>query len=136
MDPVAPVPPLGDVIFYRRLWPKWISIKPSRTPPIRPASVSFKDGRGEVSLFRADLTTEEAVLNGYDDHSLVTIDHGTIRELGLTVEHRPHAGGPAHYVLSPHPTGSQRTALAKAADWVRYRGPTGRNAWLHFPRFP
>lgn len=120
------IPPLDiDVRFYRRIWPQWIA---EHKDPIRPGSVAFKDGRGEVSLFRADLTTAEAVIKDWPNHSLVTIDFGTIRRLGLSVLHRPEEGGIAHYVLDPHPTGRQSKLLAKAAEWVEYRGPSERES--------
>lgn len=126
----AGTPPLtDDVLFLRRIWPKWISVKPGRSLPIRPGSLAFKDGRGEVSLFRADLISIDEIMRDYPDHSLVAVDYRTIRALGLSVVHRPEEGGPAHYVLDPHPTGSQATKLVKAAEWLQYRGPIGREAW-------
>lgn len=132
---VAEQPPRLDdqVQFYRRIHTSWIYCRPGL---IRPNSGSFKDREHEVSLFRADMISADEVLADSPDHSLVTVTYAVIRDLDLDVIHRPADGGAAHYVIMPHPSSGAASRLAKAAEWVKYRGPTGKNAWLHMPRYP
>jgi hypothetical protein len=108
--------------LWRRLLPDWIVWTEPGGP--RCSSAAFKDRHtGEVSVFRASLTTEDAVLRDHPDDSLGEIDAGAPRGLGYKVVPDPDPGDPgaAHAIICPSPKGASASKMAKATRLVVLR---------------
>lgn len=112
---------LGDeALLYRRILPSWIIHEDG---VYRPQSVALKDRHtSEVSVFVADLTTVDAVMQGHPDDSLIEFQAALPRSCAGIISKTPENPDPAHRVLC-YPTGNQMVKAAKIiatnCRWVR-----------------
>ncbi len=109
-----------DEILWRRVIPAWIKEEPGGL--VRPGSAAFRDQRSnELSVNIASLTTEEQVLEGRPDDSLVAIRTGVFRGLGYVIVRDPEEGNESHALVCPAPTKRDSRAISRQATWVVLR---------------
>lgn len=97
----------------------------------RPSSASFLDRRtGEVSVHVSSLTTVDAALAGFPNHSLAAIKARIPRELGYAVAPDPIRGDPvladdpSHALICPPPE------MAKGKRKAHAREMALRSTWV------
>ena len=122
-------PTIGDdEVLWRRVSPEQIhSAEESDPPP--PPSLAFKSNVVKISVNRSSLTTVDATLDGYPQHSLLGVTAGSVRAAGCRVAGQPVEGNAAHVlILGSGPDGRLKPPEAKRiaahATWVVYRRGT------------
>jgi len=88
-----------DALLWRRVHPKWLKKRDDNS--LRVSSATFKDGRREVSVHIASLTTLETILAKYPGMSVAKITAGAARRLGHTVTPQPKEDDPSHAIICP-----------------------------------
>jgi hypothetical protein len=116
---------LGDErLLYRRIIPGWII---SEDGKCRPQSVALIDRHThEVSVFVADMTTVDAIMQDYPDQSLVEFQAALPRSCAGIVSKTPENADPAHRVLCYPSSGAMRKGAKIIVDniqWVILRPP-------------
>ena len=103
-----------DERLCRRLIPGWIVWDGPGAP--RCSSAAFVDRHtGEVSVFRASMTTPDAVLRDHPEDSVGEIETRVPRGLGYKVVPDPDPGDPgaAHAVICPKASKSHAKTMAQ-----------------------
>lgn len=102
-----------DDLLWRRLHPTWVI---PTDDGFRISSAAFKDGRHEVSVDLAALTTQEQTLAGFPQQGLAEIKAAVPRALKHAIVRDPVAGNPAHALICEPPgqPNKQRERDAKA----------------------
>lgn len=103
----------NDALLWRRLHPTWVIRNDDGS--YRVSSAAFKDGRHEVSVNLAELTTVENSLAGFPEQGLAELQAGIPRLLGHALVRDPLPDNPAHALICepfPHPN-SKRERDAK-----------------------
>lgn len=103
-----------DERLCRRLLPDWVVWDDPAAP--RCSSAAFIDRRtGEVSVFRASMTTHEAILRDHPEDSLGEVEARVPRGFGYKVVPDPDPGDPgaAHSVICPKATKSHAKMMAR-----------------------
>ena len=102
---------LGDErLLYRRILPGWIIREDGE---YRPQSIALIDRHtSEISVFVADMTTQDAIMQGYPDDSLVEFKAALPRSCAGIISKTPENPDPAHRVLC-YPTGNKMVKAAK-----------------------
>jgi hypothetical protein len=113
--------------LLRRVHPSQIKPDPE-SGEARPSSAAFKSSTGLTSVSIASLTTPDAVLVGYEKHSLVEFEAAIARSAGCIVVRAPETDNPAHAnVIGTGPGGrvknSEAKTIANRAQWVVLRPP-------------
>jgi hypothetical protein len=107
-----------EALWRRLIHPDWIA--PDGT---RPSSMAFKDRRsGEVSVHRAELTTEAIVVARFPSHGIAECLARVPRDLGLAVLPDPEPDDVSHALIASTPVGDvmkQARKLARASRIVR-----------------
>lgn len=104
----------NDERLCRRLIPEWIVRDDPASP--RCSSAAFIDRHtGEVSVFRASLTTHDTILRDHPGDSLGEIEARVPRGHGYKVVPDPDLGEPgvAHAVICPKATKSHAKQMAQ-----------------------
>ena len=125
-----------DQDLWRRVFPDSQCFKPLGDGQWRPSSAIFLDRHTrEVSVHVSSLTSVEAVLAQYPNHSLVALKASVPRSLGYSVCPDPIANDPilpddpSHALICPpHEVGIKKLKahardMALAAKWVVLRDP-------------
>jgi alkylated DNA nucleotide flippase Atl1 len=122
MERIDDVELADGTLLWRRIVPAWITTEANGLS--RPQSWSFIDRHtNEVSVFIAELTDEETVLNGHLGDSIVAFTAGIPRSVGGIVAKTPEDPNLAHRVLC-YQGGSQMKRAAKkiteegSYEWV------------------
>jgi hypothetical protein len=114
----------NDRLLLRRIVPAWIIADKGS---YRPSSLSFIDRRTyEVSVFVADLTDPDSVLEGHPGISLVAFAVEIPRSAGGIVALTPENPDASHRVLCYPSNSSMRKAaqlIAAGAQWIRFIPP-------------
>jgi hypothetical protein len=98
-------------ILWRRIIPGWITTDENGVS--RPQSWAFIERlTSEVSVFVADMTNKETVLDGHLGDSIIAFSAGIPRSIGGIVAKTPEDPNPAHRVLC-YQSGSQMKRAAK-----------------------
>ncbi len=110
----------GQTGLLRRIHPNFLVPDKNRACT-SVASGAFTDT--EMSVALADTIastgrTPHSVLNGYDDHALVSVPAQAARDLGQAVYRDPTHDEPAHGIVGGHKTRAQSRSLARACSWV------------------
>ncbi len=117
-----------DQLLWRRVHPTQIEEDPESGAP-RLTSAAFKSKKILTSVDIASLTTPEACLEGFSQHSLVEVEARAVREAGCIVVSDPKQDNPAHaHIIGTRRddgflTGSEARNIANKANWVIYRRP-------------
>jgi hypothetical protein len=122
--------------LWRRVFPDRGCFVPTGSGTWRPSSAIFLDRRTrEVSVHISSLTTVEAVLASFPDHSLVAIKAAVPRALGYAVTPDPIHDDPvlpddaSHALICPPPSAginkikAHAREMALKATWVVLRDP-------------
>jgi len=119
----------NDRLLLRRILPEWII---SEKGVCRPQSIAFVDRRtNEVSVFVADLTNAESVLEGHPEASLVAFAVEIPRSAGGIVARTPENPDASHRVLCyPSNSSMKRVAklIAEGAQWIRLIPPVSSSS--------
>lgn len=113
-----------DERLWRRVHPSNI-IRNSESRNLRPSSAAFRSSNA-MSVNIASLTTPEAVLSNYPQHSLVEFTAGVARNVGCIVIRDPLPDNPSHaLVCGMNPKGRLTKAQAKNiqlhSSWIILR---------------
>jgi hypothetical protein len=106
----------NSAVLLRRVIPKFIVHTPDGGQRI--SSAAFKDGRGELSVAIAALTTYEKLLEGRPDDRIARFLAEIPRGLALNVMADPLPEDAAHAIICPKATSSKADKLAKSAQLV------------------
>lgn len=115
---------LDEELLWRRIAPdsKWV--KRLDNGELSTSSMAFIDRRsGDVSVFRAGLTTQADVLRAYPDFGLAEVSVGAVRQCGAVVVADPlpddDPTSPAHAVFC-YPSGAKTKAqrISKLATLI------------------
>jgi hypothetical protein len=105
-----------DELLWRRLHPDWVL---PADDGFRISSAAFKDGRREVSVDLAELTTQEKTLAGFPDQGLAEIKAGVPRSLGHAIVRDPIEDNPAHALICEPPGQPNRKRERDAKEMAR-----------------
>lgn len=116
-----------DERLWRRVHPNQI-IWDEDIKNYRPSSAVFRPS-GEMSVDIASLTTPEAVLSDYPQHSLVEFTAGVARKEGCIVVRDPLPDNPSHALVrgknpEGHLTKSQAKNIQQNSKWIILNAPS------------
>lgn len=111
-DPCIP----DDAFLYRRIIRQWFVQNGDGTERI--SSAAFKDGRGELSVNVASLTTPRRVLQGRPKDRLAQLQAKIPRSLFLNVMMDAKPDDPSHAVICPKASDAKARRMAADATLV------------------
>jgi hypothetical protein len=103
-------------LLWRRLHPDWVIPTDSG---FRISSAAFKDGRHEVSVNLAALTTVEETLAGFPNQGLAEIRAGVPRSLGHSIVRDPEESNPSHALICEPPVQPNKKRERDAKEMAR-----------------
>jgi hypothetical protein len=118
----------GELLLYRRIPPKGDRVTWENGVPI-PSTQNFRDKENELSLYIANETTPQAVLQGHDGFGLIQLRAQDFRDVyaeygKLLVicrdDEEPENG---HVLICGKPTPSMKEKLRNLAQWVPGKWP-------------
>ena len=121
----------GDIKVLRRISPKADRVQWDDNGMPIPSSQNFRDNRtDELSMFIANETTPEKVLEGLQGYGLIELTLRDIREVykkhkrDLTIcRDESDDAGPGHILVCGKPSPRMKDELRDRAKWVEGRWP-------------
>lgn len=105
-----------DDLLWRRLHPTWVV---PTDEGFRISSAAFKDGRHEVSVDLAALTTQVQTLAGFPQQGLAELKARVPRSLGHAIVRDPVEGNPAHALICEPPSQPNKKRERDAKEMAR-----------------